>query len=152
MARPARSSDETAETSADDATESPGSRHGDEGDQDGAQKSRRPRPSVSKESVDKVRTRVAQLVWIVCVVCALILALGALCVALRANPANNLVRFILDTANKLDFGIFERGRNGVYHAVGATHAARTKNAIVNWGLAALVWLVGGQIVSRIIKP
>ena len=145
MARPAHGSDEAVDPAADERNDQPD-------EQDGGQKSRRPRPSVSKESVDQVRTRVAQVVWVVCVVCALILALGALCVALRANPANNLVRFILDTANKLDFGIFERGRNGVYHAVGATPAARTKNAIVNWGLAALVWLVGGQIVSRIIRP
>lgn len=136
----ARHSDETAETTTDETSE------------EGVARSRRPRPSVSKASVDRVRTRVAQVVWAVCVVFALILALGALCIALKANPTNNLVRFILDTANKLDFGIFERGKNGVYHAVGANHAARTKNAIVNWGLAALVWLVGGQIVSRIIKP
>ena len=145
----ARHSDETAEKTADPTTD-PSGEPSDE--QAVEKKSRRPRPSVSKASVDRVRTRVAQVVWAVCVVFALILALGALCVALKANPTNNLVRFILDTANKLDFGIFERGKNGVYHAVGATHAARTKNAIVNWGLAALVWLVGGQIVSRIIKP
>lgn len=141
----ARHSDETAETTADEAT--------DQSDEQAVEKkSRRPRPTISKDAVNRVRTRVAQVVWIVCVVCALILALGALCVALKANPTNNAVRFILDTAKKLDFGIFERGKNGVYHAAGATHAARTKNAIVNWGLAALVWLVGGQIVSRIIKP
>ncbi|MFZ2014163.1 MAG: hypothetical protein WAV00_10110 [Nocardioides sp.] len=141
----ARHSDETAETTADETT--------DQSDEQAVEKkSRLPRPTISKDAVNRVRTRLAQVVWIVCVVCALILALGALCIALKANPTNNLVRFILDTANKLDFGIFERGRNGVYHAAGATHAARTKNAIVNWGLAALVWLVGGQIVSRIIKP
>lgn len=141
----ARHSDETAETTADETT--------DQSDEQAVEKkSRRPRPTISKDAVNRVRTRVAQVVWVVCVVCALILALGALCVALKANPTNNLVRFILDTANKLDFGIFERGKDGVYHAVGTTHAARTKNAIVNWGLAALVWLVGGQIVSRIIKP
>jgi hypothetical protein len=28
----------------------------------------------------------------------------------------------------------------------------TKNALVNWGLAAVVWLIIGRIVERIIRP
>jgi len=106
----------------------------------------------AKAVVRTVRVRLAQLVWVVCVAAAVILALGALCIALRANTANNAVHFVLTTANKLDFGIFERTRDGVYHATGTTHEAHTKNAIVNWGLAAVVWLVGGAVVARIIKP
>jgi hypothetical protein len=110
------------------------------------------RTEQARAAVTVVRTRVAQVVWIVCVVAAVILALGALCVAVKANPDNNLVRWILDTADKLDLGIFERTKDGVYHVSGNTQAAHTKNALVNWGLAALVWLVAGGILAKLIRP
>jgi hypothetical protein len=116
------------------------------------EKPARSKTEASKAVVTQVRTRVAQVVWVVCVVAALFLALGALCVALKANPENALVKFVLETADKLDFGVFSRGKNGVYHFPGNTDTAHTKNALVNWGLAALVWLVGGRIVSKIIAP
>ena len=92
------------------------------------------------------------MVWIVCVVARWSWPLGALCVALKANPDNALVKFILNTADKLDFGVFSRGKDGVAHFKGHTHAAQTKNALVNWGLAAVVWLVGGRVLERIIRP
>jgi len=137
--------DTSADTSAEDAAEREAAR-------EAAAQRKSERAAARRATTDKVRARVAQVVWIVSVVFALILALGALCVALKANPDNALVSFILKSADKLDFGVFSRTKDGVYHAVGNTHAAHTKNAIVNWGLAAVVWLVAGQIVSRIIKP
>ncbi|MBO0847580.1 MAG: hypothetical protein J2P22_19445 [Nocardioides sp.] len=108
--------------------------------------------AAAKAVVRQVRARLAQVIWILCVVAALILATGALCVALKANPANGLVKFVLDTADKLDLGVFSTGKDGVFHWSGHSHAAATKNAIVNWGLAAVVWLVGGRILERIIRP
>ena len=30
--------------------------------------------------------------------------------------------------------------------------AETKEALLNWGLAALAWLIGGRILDRIIRP
>jgi hypothetical protein len=113
---------------------------------------KRDRSGQAKAAVAQVRRRVAQAVWIVCVVAALFLATGALCIALKANQDNALVRFILDTADKLDLGVFSRGKDGVAHFSGHTHAAETKNALVNWGLAAVVWLVGGRILERVIRP
>ena len=77
---------------------------------------------------------------------------GALCIALKANPDNALVKFILQTADKLDLGVFSRGKDGVAHFKGHTHEALTKNALVNWGLAAVVWLVVGRVLERIIRP
>jgi hypothetical protein len=109
------------------------------------------RTAQAKAVADKVRARVAQLVWIVCAVAALVLAAGALCITLKANPENGLVKFCIDTADKLDFGVFSR-TDGVAHWNGQSHAALTKNACVNWGLAAAVWLVGGKIVQRLIRP
>jgi hypothetical protein len=110
------------------------------------------RTAQAKAAANQVRKRVAQAVWIVCVLAALILAIGALCIALKANPDNALVKFFIDTADKLDFGVFSRGKDGVAHFSGHTHAAETKNALVNWGLAAIVWLVGGRILERVIRP
>jgi hypothetical protein len=103
-------------------------------------------------TVSKVRTLVAQAIWIVCVLAALVLAVAALCIALKANQSNGLVKFFIDTADKLDFGVFSRGKDGVAHFKGHTHAADTKNALINWGLAAVVWLVGGRIVERVVRP
>jgi hypothetical protein len=109
------------------------------------------RTAQAKAAANQVRARVAQLVWIVCVVAALALAAGALCIALKANPDNGLVKFCIDTADKLDFGVFSR-TDGVAHWEGQSHEALTKNACVNWGLAALVWLVGGKIAEKILRP
>lgn len=110
------------------------------------------RTAQMKAVTNTVRTRVAQVVWIVCVLAALVLAAGALCVALKANTDNALVKFILDTADKLDLGVFSRGKDGVFHWKGHTDSAATKNAVVNWGLAAVVWLVIGKILERVISP
>jgi hypothetical protein len=103
----------------------------------------------AKAGADFVRLRVAQLVWIVCVVAALILAAGALLIALEANTRNDLVTFVLDTADKLDLGVFDRNE-GIKQFDGTNH--EVKDALLNWGLAALVWLIGGRIVDRLIRP
>jgi hypothetical protein len=134
MAR--KTQDATGDTTGDEATDQP----------------KRRRTANMNANVTKVRARAAQVIWIICVVAALFLAAGALCVALKANPDNSLVKFLEQTADKLDFGVFERGKNGVAHFKGHSQAALTKNALVNWGLAALVWLIGGRIVERIVKP
>ena len=96
-----------------------------------------------------VRVRIAQLVWLVCVLCALVLALGALLVALKANADNQLVQFIKESASAVDLGVFDRG-DGVLKFDGDN--AATKNALVNWGLAAVVWLIIGRILDRLIRP
>jgi hypothetical protein len=103
-------------------------------------------------TITTVRARAAQVIWLVCVVAALFLAAGALCVSLKANGDNSLVKLIEQTADKLDLGVFSRGKDGVAHFKGHSQAALTKNALVNWGLAAVVWLVGGRIVERVVRP
>jgi hypothetical protein len=109
------------------------------------------RTAQARAAANLVRARVAQVVWVVCALAALVLAVGALCIALKANPDNGLVKFCVDTADRLDFGVFSR-TDGVAHWTGHSHEALTKNALVNWGLAAVVWLVGGKILERIIAP
>lgn len=103
----------------------------------------------AKAGADLVRLRVAQLVWLVCVLAALVLAIGALLVALKANTDNDLVKWMLDAADKLDLAVFDRD-NGIKDFTGKN--AEIKEALLNWGLAAIVWLIAGRIVDRIIRP
>jgi hypothetical protein len=96
-----------------------------------------------------VRTRVAQVVWLLFVIPALFLALGALCVALDFNQDNPLVEFVLDGANAVDLGVFSMD-DGIKTFEGSN--ADTKNALFNWGIGAIVWLIVGRILERIIRP
>lgn len=96
-----------------------------------------------------VRVRIAQAVWLVAVVCALFLAGGALLITLDANTDNALVRFVLDVADAVDLGVFSRD-NGIFKLDGSD--AQTKNALANWGLGAVAYLVVGRILERIIRP
>ena len=96
-----------------------------------------------------IRTRIAQLVWLLFVVCALFLAVGALLVALDANVDNPLVAFVLDGADAVDLGVFSR-ENGIKEFTGDN--ADTKNALFNWGIGAIAYLVVGRIVDRVIRP
>lgn len=100
--------------------------------------------------LNDIRTRLAQAVWFVCVAAALLLAVGALCIALKANQNNGLVEFVLDWADNVDLTVFSR-ENGVWEADPGKNA-EIKNALVNWGLGAIVWLVLGRIADRVIRP
>jgi hypothetical protein len=97
----------------------------------------------------RLRVRLAQLVWLAAVVCALFLAVGALLIALDANLDNALVSFVIDGADALDLGVFSR-QNGIFTFDGAD--AATKNALANWGLGAVAYLVVGRILERVIRP
>lgn len=121
----------------------------------GAKKPRRRGPSAktvarqAKAGTDAVRSRIASLVWIIAVVCAAILAIGALLVALDAvNESNPVVQWITDTAGTLagplgELFSFEKENSRTDQA---------KNALVNWGIAAVVYLLAGRILDRIIRP
>ncbi|MGZ4427832.1 MAG: hypothetical protein ACXVXC_09755 [Nocardioidaceae bacterium] len=96
-----------------------------------------------KAGVNAVRSRIASLVWLVAVVCALFLAVGALMVALKMNQDNAIVSFVIDGAKKLDFGKFKEFTG---------KSAQVKGALVNWGIAAVIYLVVGRILDRLIRP
>lgn len=97
----------------------------------------------------RVRVVVAQVVWTIAVLAALFLALGALLVAVKANESNALVKFVLHVADAVDLGLFDRD-NGIKQFQGAD--AATKNALFNWGIGALAWLVVGRILDRVLRP
>jgi hypothetical protein len=98
--------------------------------------------------VDKIRGTLAQLVWIVSALSALLLAMGALLIALEANRSNSAVDFILQAASFVDLDIFSRS-DGIKQFRG--EGADIKNALFNWGLGAIAWLVVGRLVSKLIK-
>ncbi len=111
-------------------------------------KSDKPKRSVG-DAVGVVRARLAQVVWLLCVLAALVLAVGALLVALKANRDNDLVSWVLSAADRVDLGVFSRDA-GIKDFTGEN--AGVKNALFNWGLGAIVWLVVGRILDRLIRP
>jgi len=106
-------------------------------------------PGQGGAGIAKARTIIAQVIWLLCVVAALFLAIGALLIALDANVDNDLVSFVLDGADAVDLGVFSVD-NGIMKFTGEN--AETKNALFNWGLGAVVWLVVGRILDRVIRP
>jgi uncharacterized membrane protein len=96
-----------------------------------------------KAGADAVRSRMASLVWLVAVLAALFLAVGALLVALKMNQQNAIVKFVLDVAKAIDLGVFKD-----YTGKGAA----TKEALTDWGIAAVIYLVIGKILDRLIRP
>lgn len=100
------------------------------------------------QRVTSARNLLAKGVSVVTGLCALVLVAGALLVALGGNDANALVDWVKQAAAQVDFGVFDRD-NGVFEFEGKN--AAMKNAVVNWGLAAVVWLVIGKIVSGVVR-
>ena len=97
-----------------------------------------------------VRRKVARIVQIVFAVLAAILALGAVLVVLRnsVNEQNSIVTFITDVADAVS-GPFSLN-NGIFDFSGKNAVA--KNALVNWGIAAIVYLVIGRVLAGLIAP
>ncbi|WP_307816582.1 hypothetical protein [Nocardioides limicola] len=96
-----------------------------------------------------LRAKIAQVVWVVCVVLALFLAVGALCIALGANENNGLVSFVLSMADTAGLGVFSL-EDGIKTFDGEN--AEIKNALFNWGLGAIFWLILGRVLDRVIRP
>ncbi len=97
-----------------------------------------------------VRDKVARLVRVVFGVLAAILALGAVLVVLRSNvnQDNSIVAFITDVADAVS-GPFSRD-NGIFDFSGKNAVA--KNALLNWGIAAIVYLLLGRLLANAIAP
>jgi hypothetical protein len=106
-------------------------------------------PGRGARTVTRVRLILAQVVWLLFLTAALFLAVGALLIAVDANRDNDLVKFVLEGADRVDLGIFSKD-NGIKQFTGEN--AETKNALFNWGIGAIVWLVVGRILDRLIRP
>jgi hypothetical protein len=104
---------------------------------------RRTVAGTGKKKDSAVRSRVASVVWLAAVGCALFLAVGALVVALKMNQDDAIVGFVVDGAEKLDFGELTTfsGKD-----------AAVRSALTNWGIAAVLYLVAGKVLDRVIRP
>lgn len=103
-----------------------------------------------QQELNSLRAKVATIVKIVFTVIALILAVGALLsVAGKHVSADNpLVKLIYDIDDFFD-GPFSR-HHGVFTFSGANR--EKLDALVNWGIAAIVYFVIGNILRRILQP
>ena len=153
-----KTDEKSPERSAEDAStgsskEKRASKRSQDGEEKESRKSKRDRAKsagkVVKAGSDAVRNRIATAVWLIAVLCAVVLAVGALLIALSANEKNSVVKFVIDAADQLDLGLFSR-KNGIFHFTKS--GADVKNALVNWGIAAIVYLVVGKIIDRLIRP
>jgi anti-sigma factor RsiW len=104
-----------------------------------------------RDTVRTVRRWVASAIWLVAVAAALVLAAGALVVALDFNEDNALVAFLVDTAERVnvlgEMKTFEGGRSEA-----SQQSALTKTVLVNWGICAVAYLVVGKLLDRLIRP
>ena len=100
-------------------------------------------------TVARVRTVLSQVLWLLFLVAALFLAVGALLIAVDANRDNDLVKFVLQGADRVDLGIFSKD-NGIKQFHGSD--AETKDALFNWGIGAAAWLFVGRILDRVVRP
>lgn len=99
-------------------------------------------------AIAKVRGYVARIVWVVCLVIALVLAAAAFSYALEANQDNSLVKLVRDVADRCDLGWFDLNQP-VWRATGDN--AQTKTALANYGIAAVVYLMVGRLLERLIR-
>ncbi len=97
-----------------------------------------------------MRSVAATTVWLVAVVAALVLALGALLVVLDVDRGNALVSFVVDTAARLDLGTLVAVDPG--STAQSAHDALVRSVLVNWGTAALAYLVVGKVLDRLLRP
>ena len=127
---------------------------------DGGKKSRR-RSRVSAKQVahgakvgtDAIRNRVASLVWIVAVACAVVLALAAVLIALQDNvKSNNVIVEWLTTMSNVVAGPFGETSGNSFRGGIFNLDSTPKEALANWGVAAVIYLVLGRIADRIIRP
>ena len=93
--------------------------------------------------VKRLRNWIASLIWLAAVIAAAVLALGALFTALdQTNQSNEIVRWVL-----------ERGHDLVGPFKDLFRLETAKNTLlVNWGIAALVYLIAGKIIERFVRP
>lgn len=99
---------------------------------------------------DQIRDTMAKILRVVFLLFSVVLALGAFLIAARDNVSqtNDLVKFVKYLADAID-GPFSRN-DGIFKFTGEN--SETKDAVVNWGLAALVYLAIGRYLQHLLGP
>jgi hypothetical protein len=100
-------------------------------------------------TVARIRGVVARVLWGICLVLALVLAIAAFSYALDANRGNGLVKFFREFADQIDLGWFDL-KNPVKSFKAPN--ADVKTALFNYGIAAVLYLIAGRFLERIIRP
>jgi hypothetical protein len=93
-------------------------------------------------AMGSARSGLARAVALIGTLVALILVVGILLVVLGASRGNGLVQAVHDAANFLA-GPFDGLFNLKRHKV---------EIAVNWGIAAVVWLLLARLIARVIRP
>lgn len=108
------------------------------------------RAKARQAETDRIRDTMSKILRVVFLLFAVVLALGAFLVAAKDNVSqdNELVKFVLNFADAID-GPFSR-TNGIFDFHGKNGA--TKDAVVNWGIAAIVYLAIGRYLQRLLAP
>jgi hypothetical protein len=86
------------------------------------------------------RTALARLVTLVAAVVAAIIVVGILLIVLGANQSNALVDAVMDAARWLA---------GPFRDLFTFDSYKT-TVIVNWGIAAVVYLAVGRLIARLL--
>jgi hypothetical protein len=101
-------------------------------------------------AVNKARSTAATVIWVLAVLAAVILAAAAMVIVLDFNAKNAVVSFVRDAAGGLDvfgpFKDFEKGKKESQHSV------EVKNALVNYGIYAIGYLIVGKVLERVVRP
>ncbi|MGH3739024.1 MAG: hypothetical protein ACRDT6_26015 [Micromonosporaceae bacterium] len=95
-----------------------------------------------RQGTPKLRSALARLIGVAAMLAALALGVAALLVALRANSDNVLVAAMVRTAEFLD---------GPFADV-FTFSDQVQQVLVNWGLAAVAYLIVGGVLVRLVRP
>lgn len=106
-------------------------------------------PNKTVITIARVRGIVARVLWVICLVLALVLACAAFSFALEANNRNELVKGIRDLADAFDLGYFDLD-NPVKEFDDPNGDVKT--ALFNYGIAAVIYLIVGRFLERIIRP
>jgi hypothetical protein len=128
-----------------------GAKTGDESGTKQTKQSNQTKQTSRNDSINSARKAVATGIWVLAVIAALILAAGALVIALDFNTKNNLVHFFITTAHKINF-VGDLKHFGHGKSASSKHDALVKTVLVNWGICAVIYLVVGKVLDRLIRP
>ncbi len=110
-------------------------------------------PSSTRYDADKLRIIGSRVAWLVFVTCAFSLAVAALLYSFDANEDNNLVNVFQTIADKVDLGFFDINDNPIkdFEKDDGELDVR-KTALFNYGIGAILYLIVGRVVEKLIHP
>ena len=99
--------------------------------------------------MNAVRAVLSAAFWAAAVASALIFAVAAVLIALRADASNSVVHGVIRTAGLLGMGAFSP-YDGLFDFGGDW--GRQKTGVANCALGAVVYLFVGGVIARVLRP